>query len=152
MTFSKTPEPVEICWRVLEASSTRILTCAIFSDPIAGVELRLGYLVDVPLHSRMMRDIDSARALAKNWLDAVRAAANQNESWITPMTFRCLDCQLPIKGDPWWYDPSAAAITIGLPPPTLTGVVFQQPDPPTPVSAPFHKECLERQMGRSIHS
>jgi len=44
---------------------------------MAGVELRLGYLVDVPLHSRMMRDIDSARALAQNWLDAVRAAAKR---------------------------------------------------------------------------
>ena len=55
-----------------------MLTCAIFSDPIAGVELRLGYFVDVPLHSRMMCDIDSARALAQNWLDAVRAAAMRN--------------------------------------------------------------------------
>ena len=78
MTISKTSVPVEVCWRVLEASSTHMLTCAIFSDPIAGVELRLGYFVDVPLHSRMMCDIDSARALAQNWLDAVRAAAMRN--------------------------------------------------------------------------
>lgn len=77
MTISTTSEPLEICWRVLEASSTRILTCAIFSNSMAGVELRLGYLVDVPLHSRIMRDIDSARALAQNWLDAVRAAAKR---------------------------------------------------------------------------
>ena len=78
MTISKASEPVEICWRVLEASSTHVLTCAIFSDPIGGVELRLGYFVDVPLHSRMMDDIDSARALAQAWLDAVRAAAKRN--------------------------------------------------------------------------
>ena len=78
MAISKTSEPVEVCWRVLEASSTQILTCAIFTDQIGGVELRLGYFVDVPLHSRMVRDMDSARALAQNWLDAVRVAANHN--------------------------------------------------------------------------
>jgi len=78
MTNSKTSEPVEVCWRVVEGSSARMLTCAIFSASTDGVELRVGYVVDVPLHSQMMRDIDSARALAQQWLDAVRAAAEGN--------------------------------------------------------------------------
>ena len=78
MTKSQTSEPVEVCWRVVEGSSTRVLTCAIFGASTNGVELRVGYVVDVPLHSRMMRDIDSARVLAQEWLDAVRAAAEGN--------------------------------------------------------------------------
>ena len=55
-----------------------MLTCAIFGASTEGVELRVGYFVDMPLHSRMMRDIDSARVLAQDWLDAVRAAAEGN--------------------------------------------------------------------------
>ena len=83
MANSKTSEPVEVCWRVVEGSSSRMLTCAIFGASTDGVELRVGYFVDMPLHSRMMRDIDSARVLAQDWLDAVRAAAQGNkvESW-----------------------------------------------------------------------
>jgi len=78
MTKSKTSEPVEVCWRVVEGSSTRVLTCAIFGASTEGVELRVGYLFDMPMHSQMMRDIDSARVLAQDWLDAVRAAAEGN--------------------------------------------------------------------------
>ena len=78
MTNSNTSEPLEICWRVFEASSTRILTCAMFDASGPGVELRVGYVVDVPLHSQKLRDIDSARVLAQDWLDAVRAAAEGN--------------------------------------------------------------------------
>jgi hypothetical protein len=40
-----------------------------------GAELRVGYLGDTPLRSQMMPDIDSARVLAQDWLDAMRAAA-----------------------------------------------------------------------------
>ena len=72
MTTSNTSEPLEICWQVFEASSTRILTCAMFGP---GVELRVGYFGDSPLRSQMMPDIESARVLAKDWLDAVRTAA-----------------------------------------------------------------------------
>jgi len=43
-----------------------------------GVELRVGYLGDSPLRSQMMPDIDSARVLAQEWLDNVRAAAERN--------------------------------------------------------------------------
>jgi hypothetical protein len=75
MTNSKTPEPLEICWQVFEASSTRILTCAMFDASGPGVELRVGYFSESPLNSQMMPDIESARVLAKEWLDAVRAAA-----------------------------------------------------------------------------
>ena len=69
---------VEVCWRVVEGSSTRVLTCAIVGASTDRVELRVGYFVDVPLHSQMMRDIDSARVLAQDWLDAVRASAEGN--------------------------------------------------------------------------
>jgi hypothetical protein len=148
MTNSKTSEPLEICWRVIEGSSTRILTCAIFGACTNRVELRVGYFVDVPLHSQEMPDIESARVLAQNWLDAVRATASGNNNRVTAITVRCLDCNQSIETDPWWYDPSAVGINVGPPATTLTGFVSQRPDPPTPVSAPFHKTCLERQMGR----
>ena len=75
MTNSNIPEPLEVCWRVIEGSSTRILTCAIFGASARGVELRVGYFSGVPLHSRMTRDIESARVLAQDWLDVMRAAA-----------------------------------------------------------------------------
>ena len=75
MTNSETPEPLEVCWRVFEASSARILTCAMFDASGPGVELRVGYSGDSPLRSQMMSDIESARVLAKDWLDAVRTAA-----------------------------------------------------------------------------
>ena len=78
MTKTQTSEPVEVCWRVVEGSSTRVLTCAIFGPSADGVELRLGYFLDMPLRSQMMRDIDSARVLAQDWLDAMRAAAEGN--------------------------------------------------------------------------
>ena len=72
MTNSKTPEPLEVCWRVFEASSTRILTCAMFDASGPGVELRVGYFGASPLQSQMMPDIESARVLANDWLDDVR--------------------------------------------------------------------------------
>ena len=78
MTKSKTSEPVGICWQVFEASSTRLLACAMFDADGPGVELRVGYLGDSPLRSQMMPDIDSARVLAQEWLDNVRAAAESN--------------------------------------------------------------------------
>jgi hypothetical protein len=76
MTNSKTLEPLEICWRVFEASSTRVLTCAVFGASTSDVELRVGYFTDAPLHSQIVTDIESARVLASNWLDALRAGAN----------------------------------------------------------------------------
>ena len=152
MTNSKMPEPLEVCWRVVEGSSTRILTCAIFRASAYGVELRVGYFIDVPLHAQIMRDIKSARVLAKNWLHAVRAAGVRAIGADAAMTFHCLDCNQPIEGDPWWYDPLAHGINRGAPATQPTGAVSQRPDPPTPASAPFHKECLERQMGRRIDS
>jgi hypothetical protein len=75
MTNSETPEPLEVCWRVFEASSARILTCAMFDASRPGVELRVGHFGDSPLRSQIMPDLESARVLAKDWLDAVRAAA-----------------------------------------------------------------------------
>ena len=75
MTNSKTSEPLEICWQVFEASSTRVLRCAMFDASGSDVELRVGYFGDSPLRSQMMPDIESARVLAKGWLDAARAAA-----------------------------------------------------------------------------
>ena len=75
MTNSKTSEPLEVCWRVLEGSTTRVLRCAVFDASGSGVELRVGYFGDPPLRSQMMPDIESARVFAKDWLDAARAAA-----------------------------------------------------------------------------
>jgi len=62
------------------------------------------------------------------------------------MPFRCIDCNQEIEGDPWWFDPLAMGPNVAVPPATLKGVVSQRPDRPTGASAPFHRECLERQM------
>ena len=70
---------------------------------------------------------------------------------VSAMAFKCLDCRLPIDGDPWWYDPTAVGVNAG-PPATLAGVVSQRPDPPAEAAAPFHKACLEKQMGRRVDS
>jgi hypothetical protein len=58
------------------------------------------------------------------------------------MTIRCLDCNLPIEGEPWWYDPMAVGINLGVAVADLKGVVSKQPYPPSSVAGPFHKECL----------
>jgi hypothetical protein len=79
MTNPKRPEPLEVCWRVVEGSSTRILICSMFASD-SGVELRVGYVAHSPLYSQTVDDIESARGLAKNWLDAVRAGTNANSS------------------------------------------------------------------------
>ncbi len=73
MSNSKPSEPVEVCWRVIEDSTTRILTCAIFRRSPHGVEIRVGYFGGMPLYSQMVADIGSARVLAQDWRDAVRA-------------------------------------------------------------------------------
>ena len=72
---SKLSEPLEVCWQVLDASTTRVLRCAMFDASGPGVELRVGHFGDPPLRSQMMPDIESARVLAQSWLDAARAAA-----------------------------------------------------------------------------
>jgi hypothetical protein len=46
----------------------------------SGVELRVGYVADSPLYSQRVDDIEVARGLAKNWLDAVRADTNADFS------------------------------------------------------------------------
>jgi hypothetical protein len=80
MTNEMTSGHLEMCWRVFEGSSTRILTCSIFSASTAGVELRVGYVVgDLPLHSQIVADIESARALAQDWLDAMRQGSDVSQ-------------------------------------------------------------------------
>ena len=80
MTNPTNSEHLEVCWRVIEGSTTRILTCSIFDASASGVELRVGYFADSPLHSQAAADIESARALAQAWLDAVRTnIAKSNE-------------------------------------------------------------------------
>ena len=64
-------EQLNVCWRVLEGSSGRIVTCWMFEVP-AAVELRVGYCADTPLHRETAPDVESAQALAAAWLDAVR--------------------------------------------------------------------------------
>ena len=75
MANSKTSEPLEVCWQVFDAASTRIMRCAIFGTFTSAVELRVGYFGDAPLRSQTVPDIESARVLAQDWLGAVRAAA-----------------------------------------------------------------------------
>jgi hypothetical protein len=60
------------------------------------------------------------------------------------MRFRCLDCNEPIEGDPWWYDPLAVGIQLGVAVATVHGVVTERPYAPTSVAGPFHKDCLIR--------
>jgi hypothetical protein len=72
LTNPKTHEPLEVCWRVVEGSTTRILMCGIVGASTHGVELRVGYFINDPLHSQAMRDMESARLLAEHWLDSVR--------------------------------------------------------------------------------
>jgi hypothetical protein len=50
------------------------------------------------------------------------------------MTSHCLDCNQPIQGDPWWYDPLAHATNRDAQVAQRTGAVTQQPDPPTSVA------------------
>jgi hypothetical protein len=63
------------------------------------------------------------------------------------MTFQCRDCNKPIEGEPWWYDP-ARAINRDAQVTERTEVVFRCPNRPTPASAPFHRACLELEIGR----
>jgi len=76
MTDSNTCAHVETCWRVVEGSTTRILTCSIVGVSASSLELRVGYLLDVPLHSERVADIHAARALAQTWLKAMRSGAS----------------------------------------------------------------------------
>jgi hypothetical protein len=69
-------EQPEVCWRVLEGSSTRILACWIV-NVAAAVELRVGYFADTPLHRQTAPDIESARELAQAWLNALRTKATE---------------------------------------------------------------------------
>ena len=74
MTNSKTSEPLEVCWQVFDAASTRIMRCAIFDAFTSAVELRVGYFGDAPVQSQIVPDTESARVLAHYLLGAVRAA------------------------------------------------------------------------------
>jgi hypothetical protein len=69
-------EQPEVCWRVLEGSSTRMLACWIV-NVAAAVELRVGYFADTPLHRQTAPDIESARELAQAWLNALRTKATE---------------------------------------------------------------------------
>ena len=79
MTNTTRAELLEVCWRVVEGSSTRILTCSMFASD-SGVELRVGYFAHSPLYSQAAADIESARRLAQSWLTAVRARTQFNSS------------------------------------------------------------------------
>ena len=87
MATERRSEHLETCWRVVEGSTARILTCAVFSVFASGLELRVGYLLEVPLYSERVTDIQAARALAQNWLTAMRGGIstrnlrNRNVDW-----------------------------------------------------------------------
>jgi len=76
MTNERKAGHLETCWRVVEGSTTRILKCAVFHISASGLELRVGYMLDVPLHSESVADIHAARALAQDWLTAMRGGAS----------------------------------------------------------------------------
>jgi hypothetical protein len=67
---------LETYWRVVEGSTTRILTCSVFNVSTSGLELRVGYMLDVPIHSESVADVQAARALAQNWLNAMRGGTS----------------------------------------------------------------------------
>jgi hypothetical protein len=79
MAHERTSEHLETCWRVVDGSTSRILTCSLFGASTAGVELRVGYLLDVPLHSETVVDINAARALAQSWLKALRGGLSPRD-------------------------------------------------------------------------
>ena len=66
----------EICWRVVEGPSGRLVVCAIYEHEDVGVELRVGYATDRTVRSERIADPGSARVRAEEWLDAFRAAGS----------------------------------------------------------------------------
>ena len=72
MNTGEIPRRLELCWRVIEGATTRILTCAIFAVSPAELEVRVSYGTDAALHGEIVADIESARALAEAWLKALR--------------------------------------------------------------------------------
>jgi hypothetical protein len=63
----------EMCWRVVEGSSGRLIVCAIYECADRRVELRLAE-ADRVLRSECLADARLARARAEEWLTAIRAA------------------------------------------------------------------------------
>ena len=76
MTNERRSDHLETCWRVVEGSTTRMLKCGVFQVSTSSLELRVGYLLDVPLHSESVADIHAARALAQDWLTAMRGGTS----------------------------------------------------------------------------
>ena len=76
MANERRSEALETCWRVIEGSTARILTCAVVNVSTSAFELRVGYLLDVPLHSERVADIHAARTLAQHWLNAMRGGTS----------------------------------------------------------------------------
>lgn len=62
----------EVCWRVVDASSGRLVICAAYEIADA-IELRVGY-VDRILRFECFPDVMSARTRAEEWLKNVRGA------------------------------------------------------------------------------
>jgi hypothetical protein len=67
----------EICWRVVDGPSGRVVVCAVYEIADAGIELRVGY-VDRVLRSERFTDVMSARTRAEEWLKSVRGAGVVN--------------------------------------------------------------------------
>ena len=79
MNTGEMPQRPELCWRVIEGPTTRILTCAIFAISSAELEVRVSYEADTTLHAEIVADIESARALAQAWLVGVRTNGASSE-------------------------------------------------------------------------
>ena len=71
-----TMELREVCWRVIEGPSGRLVVCAIYENTNADFELRVGYASDHTVRSEYLPDRAGARVRAEQWLGDFRAAGS----------------------------------------------------------------------------
>jgi hypothetical protein len=68
------PQRREMCWRVIEGPSGRLVVCAIYETASAICELRVSYAADQALRTESLANAESARIRAQQWLRTFRAA------------------------------------------------------------------------------
>ena len=64
----------ETCWRVVVGPDGYMLSCGIYDTHTPAVELRVSSSANQRLHSQLLSDTESARALAQQWLELARAS------------------------------------------------------------------------------
>jgi hypothetical protein len=70
------PQRREMCWRVIEGPSGRLVVCAIYETASAICELRVNYAADQTLRTERLADAESARIRAQQWLATFRDAGS----------------------------------------------------------------------------